>query len=418
MNDPDSLKAHAERIRASGILGRSSLTQRLFDYLVECSLNDKVPKEIEVAIDAFGRSDTFDVTQDAVVRVYIHKLRRKLHEFYAGPGKLDQTRVIIPKGEYRLAVTPMAIPVTEEPPAAAAPSASPERAAKWLMPLLIVSLVANLVLLIGGPFSNRSPDRLAEVRASALWAPLLDDNLPIHVVTGDYYIFGEVDQFLSVTRLVRDFNVNSRADLERALQQDPALAQKYQDLNLAYLPTASAFALRDVMPILSAANSRVRVVMASDVNADLLKSGHVVYIGYLSGMGTLQEIAFTGSRLVTGESYDELHDRETGASYVSDVNSIQGRLKYRDYGYLSTFPGPSGNQFIVIAGTRDIALMRMSEIATNGESLAGISVARPEQAFETLYEVYGFGRTDIAAAQVLEATLDTSSIWRETTGTR
>jgi len=45
-------------------------------------------------------------------------------------------------------------------------------------------------------------------------------------------------------------------------------------------------------------------------------------------------------------------------------------------------------------------------------------VARPDQAFEALYEVYGFGRTDIAATQVLEATLDTSSIWRESPGPR
>jgi hypothetical protein len=415
MTDADSLRTQADAIRASGILGRSSLTQRLFDFLIECSLQDKVPKEIEVAIDAFGRGDDFDVSQDAVVRVYIHKLRRKLEEFYAGPGKQEARRIIIPRGEYRLAIAPNQSAPVAEPDLAVDPPPAAPRWYRWAGALLGVSVLVNILLVLLGPVGVGKPaDPLTEVRSSALWSPLLDDDLPIYVVTGDYYIFGEVDQFLLVTRLIRDFNINSRDDFERALQEDPSLANKYQDMNLAYLPTASAFALRDVMPVLALANRRVHVVMASDVNADLLKSGHIIYIGYFSGMATLREVVFAGSRLMTGESFDELYDRTTGTSYVSDVGSEQGRLKYRDYGYVSTFPGPNGNQFVILAGTRDIAVMRTAEISTQAGALRELRSQRPENAFEALYEVYGFGRTDIDAKLVFTAPLDTKGIWRET----
>ena len=78
MLDINRLEALTERIRSSGVLGRSHLTQRLFDFLVGCSLSGRAPKEIEVAIDVFGKDARFDVSQDAMVRVYIHKLRRKL----------------------------------------------------------------------------------------------------------------------------------------------------------------------------------------------------------------------------------------------------------------------------------------------------------------------------------------------------
>ena len=415
MTDADTLSIQADAIRASGILGRSSLTQRLFDFLIDCSLKGKTPKEIEVAIDAFGRGDSFDVSQDAVVRVYIHKLRRKLDEFYAGPGKLELSRVIIPRGEYRLAIAPNALVPVAAPEALVAAPEKPARASPtWIAALLGLSLVANLALVLTGPFEvGRPVDPLAQVRETALWAPLLDDELPIYLVAGDYYIFGEVDEFLSVTRLIRDFNINSRADFERVLQDDRRLADKYQDLNLAYLPTGSAFAIRDVMPVLAAANQRVHVVMASDVNADLLKAGHVVYVGYFSGMGTLREVVFAGSRLMTGLSFDELYDRTTGISYVSDVGSEQGRLKYRDYGYISTFPGPNGNQFVILAGTRDIAVMRTAEIATQMSGLGELRSQRQEAAFEALYEVFGFGRTDIDASIAFTAPLDTRSIWRE-----
>lgn len=411
MTEPETLKLLADRIRASGILGRSSLTQRLFDFLVECSVAGKVPKEIEVAIDAFGRADSFDVSQDAVVRVYIHKLRRKLEEFYSGPGKQETHRIIIPRGEYRLAVAPLAAVAAAEP---AAPAPGQPGWYRWAAAALVVSLIINLILVLTGPLQlGQAVDPLREVRDSSVWAPLLDDELPIYVVVGDYYIFGEVDEFLSVQRLVRDFGINSRADFDRALQRDAHFADRYQDLNMSYLPTASAYAMRDVMPLLAVAGRRVRVIMASDVNADVLKSGHVVYVGFFSGMGTLREVVFAGSRLMTGESFDELYDSTTGAAYVSDVGSVQGRLKYRDYGYFSSFAGPNGNQFVIIAGTRDIAVMRMAEIATRRVTLDEIKAQTPDSAFEALYEVYGFERTDIDATLVLSSPLNTTSIWRE-----
>ena len=83
MSDTAQIDDHAGRIRASEVLGRSDQLRRLFDYLVECSRTGKVPKESVIAVEVFGRGTDFDVSQDAAVRVYIHKLRRKFEEFYA-----------------------------------------------------------------------------------------------------------------------------------------------------------------------------------------------------------------------------------------------------------------------------------------------------------------------------------------------
>ena len=46
MSDPELLRAHADRIRGSGVLGRSPLMQRLFDFLLDRTLTGKAPKEI------------------------------------------------------------------------------------------------------------------------------------------------------------------------------------------------------------------------------------------------------------------------------------------------------------------------------------------------------------------------------------
>src|ERR1700722_12910396 len=151
MSDPESLQALADRIRATGVLGRSQLIQKLFDFLIECSATGRAPKETEVAIEVFGKDVGFDVAQDAMVRVYVHKLRRKLEEYYAAAGRSDSLQLAIPKGAYRIvihdrdapaqpdtgAVVPLA-PLPDPVPVAATPR-------RWLWPILAASLVINLL---------------------------------------------------------------------------------------------------------------------------------------------------------------------------------------------------------------------------------------------------------------------------------
>ena len=88
---------------------------------------------------------------------------------------------------------------------------------------------------------------LRSVRASTVWAPLLDDDLPITIVVGDYYLLGETDENGNVRRLVREFFINSHSDFLDHAELDPQLMQKYRNLNLTYLPTSSAFALQDIV---------------------------------------------------------------------------------------------------------------------------------------------------------------------------
>ncbi len=115
MSDPESLQALATRIRATGALGRSQLIQKLFDFLMDCSATGRAPKETEVAIEVFGKDTGFDVAQDAMVRVYVHKLRRKLEEYYSAAGHSDPFQLTIPKGAYRIVIRERdAAPAPEE----------------------------------------------------------------------------------------------------------------------------------------------------------------------------------------------------------------------------------------------------------------------------------------------------------------
>src|SRR5688572_22889041 len=97
---PQVLAEQVARVRDSGVLGRSHGLSRLFDYLADPIRAGRTLTEADVAQDVFGR--TAEDSADASVRVYIHRLRRKLDDFYAGAGAAEPHRLTIPVGEYRL----------------------------------------------------------------------------------------------------------------------------------------------------------------------------------------------------------------------------------------------------------------------------------------------------------------------------
>jgi hypothetical protein len=395
----DPFREEVERLRLRGVLGRSDRLQRLFDFLVRCHELGRVPKEMEVAIDAFGRSPGFDAGQNALVRVHAHKLRRRLEDHYRLEAPEQPWRLVVPRGEYRLALEGREAPAEAIADAGPIEDAVPgtgrrERLA-WL--LCGALAIACLGLLLHEWLGERPDARVRAVQKSALWAPLMADNLPIQVVLGDYYIFGEREPGGEVTRLVRDFDVNSRADLEGRFIADPALAARFADLNLGYLPTSSAQALRQILPVVVATGKPVSLTLASELDPGSIKSTHIVYVGLLSAMGMMQDLAFAGSRYSFGGSFDELIDHESGDAWVSEAGEPHGDAeRYRDYAYLSTFSGPTGNAHLVIGGTRDTGLMQSAEIAADPQRLDQLGAqSTGPLGWEALFEVQGINGINV-----------------------
>jgi hypothetical protein len=416
MSDPESLQALALRIRATDALGRSQLIHKLFDFLIECSATGRAPKETEVAIEVFGKDMDFDVAQDAMVRVYVHKLRRKLEEYYSGAGRGEPNRLTIPKGAYRFVIDggdAASGAAATDSPQPAPPRPRPSR--RWLWPTLAASVVINL-LFLGALFWHRPSSAATDtVQRNPLWARMLNSDRPLLLVLGDYYIFAETDRNMEVQRLVREFSINSPGDLDQYLKLHPELADRYQDMQLNYLPTSSANALKDLMPVLAGAAARTRVVLASDVTPAMLKSSDVIYIGYLSGMGMLSDLVFSGSRFDVGESFDVLIDRASGKRYISQAAMpVPGEQTYHDFGYFATFAGPSGNQIMIIAGTRDVAVMHTAESITHQDPLQQLSARSGNaRSFDALYDVFAMDGTNLNGTLLLTGKIDTARIWAD-----
>lgn len=426
-----SLREQARKIASSGALGRSRSYSRLLEFLVDCAADGRSPKELEIAMEVFGKGADFDPSQDSMVRVYAHNLRQKLEHYYATDGRSEPQQIALARGEYRVSLLPGAPPV-EPPIAVAAPSpaapsapegspavvtALPQRARWRALAAMFGVLALGALLGFGFAVSRERPrPPAAAIAASPIWKGLLDDDMPILVVVGDYYIFGERDEHGDVDRLVRDFNVGSRAALDDMLKRDPKLASKYLNLDLTYLPTGSAYALVDVLRVLYTTEKPVHVVSMSEMSDADLKSSHIVYLGYISGLGKLEDFVFASSSLAIGYTYDELRNTDTGEMYASEAGLPEVNRNYRDYALISTFPGPGGNQFVIVAGTRDAGMMQAAHALSDPMFMKSIEQARPDMtadppSFDMLYEVTGYGRMNLDARLVHSGKLNYQEIW-------
>lgn len=401
------LQAHADRIRASGALGKSAQINRLFDFLVQRSLAGVATKEIEVAQEVFGLPVDANVALDATVRANVHRLRKKLEDL---PPSEEGEQLVLPRGEYRLILVPQ-VGVSEQegnaslsqpPVGLAAPRAASRRRA-WLAVGALGMVV--LALLGGFWFGSTNADRADRRIQTGFWKSLTSARFPTLLVCGDYYMFGEFDQQGKVKRLIRDPDINTRGALDLDKMKVGGESMRFVDLDYHYLPETMAPALVMLAPIVRAASSdpdRLSSVGTSRFTTDMLSRNNIVYVGLLSGMGVLRDPLFEGSSFVVSTDGDAIVDRATRRRFQSDwADPSEDRLLRHDYAYIASRPGPFGNRLLIISGTRDPALKEAAQIVSSRAKLDQLAQKAGDGAFEALYEVRTFGPSNYTSHLII-----------------
>jgi len=378
-----SFLAEVERLRAAGVVGQSGRLRELFDFLAERGPNAQSASQAEIAESVFGQVETD--ADDATVRVYVHRLRKKIDDYYvANPGGEGAAIIELPAGVYALRLV---TPEIAHPEAAARTALAPGKPAS----IAILSAIAGMAIMFGlfTWLNGRG--------ANPIWDPLLDSDRPVLIVLGDYYLFGEIDPVRpDEGRLIRDFRVDSAEDLLRMQEAEPERYGFAEDVGLNYLPFQSAFALERIAPILAGEDKQVEIIATSELTSQMLVDNDVVYIGLLSGMGLLEEVTFAGSGLRIGNSYDEIEDRESGQLWASDeARRLASPAFYRDYAYVSQYRAPGDALVTVIASERVTGLRGIGDIVTEEELPEGLADIADGDAFEALFQITGQQGADL-----------------------
>jgi adenylate cyclase len=98
--DQKAIREQLDRILHSIPFQHSPRRQRFLEFIVSETLAGRNIKGYDIALEVFGRPETFDSTVDPVVRVEAGRLREKLREYYGAHGEGDSIRINLPKGTY------------------------------------------------------------------------------------------------------------------------------------------------------------------------------------------------------------------------------------------------------------------------------------------------------------------------------
>jgi hypothetical protein len=164
-------RAELRAVLSSPLFQRAPKLSKILAYICEKYFSGKGAnlKEYSIAVDALGRAPGFDPQADAIVRVDLHLLRKRLELYYANDGKYRRLRIVLPLGHY----VPEFIPNTAHdsenvrippkavlsPPNVASPEPPPVgefvRIAKEAPPLVLAPKSKKRKLIFSKPFVLR-----------------------------------------------------------------------------------------------------------------------------------------------------------------------------------------------------------------------------------------------------------------------
>lgn len=216
---------HLQQVLRSECFKRASSLRSLLVYLWRNRSTDI--SEYAIAVEALGRSPSFESKVDASVRVQISRLRQFLTRYYETEGRHAPERLVIPIGTHQLQlVEALSIPPQDdsdpEPAIAAALQPLPVQRRAFLVPLLSAIIVLLVFCLGWALWPNLHRGNRAALAPKQdlplFWKTFLDNGKPTRIVlpTPIFFSWGPPDN--QHVLMARDVSVNSFSKLDQSVE--------------------------------------------------------------------------------------------------------------------------------------------------------------------------------------------------------
>lgn len=278
--DPSEERIREElgRVLASHEFRTSKRSQDFLKYVVENTLrgHGDMLKERTIGIEVFGRSTSYDPSDDATVRVKAGEVRKRLGLYYSSEGAHNPLRIELPSGTY----VPEFHAVAVEPPPAdpAAPAAAPvaapavERKTRITPRRAAVAVAAVAAIAAAAWFALRP----AVTPLDEFWKPVFNGSGPALICAAFVPVWGRerdadpslpirgedfvklTDQFVGggdliatsrltamMTRLHRPYRLKVGADAFTDLRAGPAILVGYSYTRWKMISIEMRYAIRD-----------------------------------------------------------------------------------------------------------------------------------------------------------------------------
>ena len=254
----DRIREELSRVLASHEFRSSKRSQDFLRYVVENTLqgHGDMLKERTIGIEVFGRSTSYDPSDDATVRVKAGEVRKRLGLYYSGEGAHNPVRIELPSGTYvpefhgTAAVEQAAAAAANVAAAAPAQHPSPWTARRKVVAAAGLVPVAVFVWLMTRPVKTPLDE---------FWAPVLKGTSPAMVCAA----------FVPVWNLDRDPGATG-----------PVRVEDFVPLTDQFVGGGDLIATSRLTAMLTRMRRPFRVRVGADVSFADFRSGPAILVGY------------------------------------------------------------------------------------------------------------------------------------------
>ena len=347
----ERIREELGRVLASHEFRTSKRSQDFLKYVVEHTLSGHgdMLKERTIGIEVFGRSTSYDPSDDATVRVKAGEVRKRLGLYYSTEGAHNPLRIELPSGTYipEFRAIPAAEPAPQETPApspAPAPSAKlkPAHLARWALLLAAIAAIAWFAF------------KPAVTPLDQFWAPVFTGPSPVLLCAAFVPVWGR------------------ERDADPSL---PVRAEDFVKLNDQFVGGGDLIATSRLTAMLARLHRPYRLKVGADAFADL-RAGPAVLVGY----------SYTRWKEISSQMRYSIRD-SAGFVGITDngkptewalPNLPRDRHTAEDYAIVSRVFHPDTHAMLVeLAGITQYGTDAASDLVTNPDLLAEATQNEP-----------------------------------------
>ena len=348
---PEALvRQELSRILASHEFYSSKRSQDFLRYVVEHTLTGRASmlKERTIGIDVFGRSTSYEPSDDATVRVKAGEVRKRLGLYYAGQGAPNPVRIELPAGtyvpEFRMVDKPVETPPETAPVIAAAVTPEPRKFPRWTLALALLPVAA-----IAWWFLHARP----ATSLDQFWRPVVNTAFPVSLCAAYVPVYG--------------LNGDTA---------DPKRPEDFVLLTDQFVGGGDLLAAARLSAMLTRMQRPYTLKIGNDVSFGDLRSAPAILIGY--SYTRWKEIS-NQMRFFIEVSRNHAGITDNGKSTAWTLSALPAdRRTNEDYAIVSRVFHPDTHAMLVeIAGITQYGTEAAAEFVTNPDLLAEVFRGAP-----------------------------------------
>jgi hypothetical protein len=358
---------------------RSEMLRDLLSYLFKAHQNGEKVKAINIAIDLLQRKGELKENDETIARVYMHKLRTKLVDYYNKEGKTEKVIIEIPKGKYELIFQPATNGNNKSP------KSVPFKTVLYLASLLLLLNLTILALFYG--FPKHKPQ-------NPIWAEYLSDQEDINLMLANPFFYTIRNLENDSTFVVRNFNINSEEELAKSPMLFSQDKYEIKESNISYFANNNVSSLPRLFRALCNTSNKIHLKSGDKINLENIKTNNTIAITSLKSIGIFREFLIQTSIRIP-------HKSGLSLSLITETDTLNySAIKayddfYTDYAFIVKVPTPNGKVLSILSDSHSIGNKGLMELITSDNLEKEIQAKYPQNKdfptyFELLVKVSGY----------------------------